>query len=64
MELIKGKRYKFYNSVNGFTGEPHSKSKLISALFTGEYDEYNRSPLLIDKSGYKWAVPQESIFEK
>ena len=63
MELIKGKRYKFYNSTDGLTGKPHQKSRLISALFTGEYDEDNGSLLLIDKSGCTWSVPQESIIE-
>jgi hypothetical protein len=59
MVLIAGKRYKFYNSINGSTGTPHSKSRLISALFTGEYDKDNGNALFVDNGGNTWSVPKE-----
>ena len=60
MKLKRGKRYYWYPLLLGCVYQ----GKILSGLFTGEYDENNGNAILITKWGERWSVPEKHVFTK
>lgn len=59
--LKKGKRYYWYPILLGFTNTP--QGKLLSGLFTGEYDK-NNNAIFLTRWGDVWAIPEKYVLER